>query len=420
LKGGTYAQITGAQIASSVAGQLPLADTTQNGMLRKVSGLTTDVVDGTNNCRDLASSPALTLMRLRSYNALGNSTFECDQRNAGTALTNPGSAVWLLDRYRLLKSASLTAQVNTALTGVPTAPILLPGTTPWPVSQNYLRFTVTTSQPVLAAGDYYGFNQLIEGPRWRELSSDVHSVQLLVRSSVAALAFSLVLRDQANAHCLTKLCTIPTANTWTLVTLPNMPIWAPGGNWTCAPGSVGYNLGIYLAAGTNFTPPANDIWSNGNLFGAIGAGNFLATPGATFDICFLQHEPGKACTLPIDLPFEDNLWACKRYYQKSMPYGSIATNDQSTYVSGRVPNTATTNVMNIPDFERELAVNPPGALIYDPTSGFSGALYGVSNAGHYTVTAMAKSPKRFVNLTISPAGTAGDWMALHYTVDTGW
>jgi hypothetical protein len=53
---GAFAQISGAQIASSVAGQLALADTTQNGMLRKLSGLATDFVDGTNNCQDLISA----------------------------------------------------------------------------------------------------------------------------------------------------------------------------------------------------------------------------------------------------------------------------------------------------------------------------------------------------------------------------
>jgi microcystin-dependent protein len=37
---------------------LPLAGTTQNGLLKQVSGLTSDYVDGTNNCRDLKSSVA--------------------------------------------------------------------------------------------------------------------------------------------------------------------------------------------------------------------------------------------------------------------------------------------------------------------------------------------------------------------------
>src|SRR5215471_3628451 len=99
----TYARISGAQLASSVAGQLTLADTTQNGMLRKVSGSTGDFVDGTNNCQPLAPiiNNAITAVRLRNFNALGfgNATFEVDQRNATAPLANPASGTFLCDRW---------------------------------------------------------------------------------------------------------------------------------------------------------------------------------------------------------------------------------------------------------------------------------------------------------------------------------
>src|SRR5215471_9937699 len=114
---GAYAQITGAQLASSVAGQLTLANTTQAGMLHQTSGNTTDFLDGTNTFQPLASAPGLTLMRLRSFNAVGNSTFECDARNVGTALTNPANGAFIQDRYSIVKSA-LTGTVNTALQSV--------------------------------------------------------------------------------------------------------------------------------------------------------------------------------------------------------------------------------------------------------------------------------------------------------------
>jgi microcystin-dependent protein len=42
-----------------VTGSTPLADTTQNGLLKKVSGLTTDFVDGTNNCQSLTPRPVI-------------------------------------------------------------------------------------------------------------------------------------------------------------------------------------------------------------------------------------------------------------------------------------------------------------------------------------------------------------------------
>src|SRR5215510_2354821 len=57
----TYARITGAQLSTSVAGQLALANTSQNGMLRQTTGNTTDFVDGTNNYQNLATAVTPTI-----------------------------------------------------------------------------------------------------------------------------------------------------------------------------------------------------------------------------------------------------------------------------------------------------------------------------------------------------------------------
>ena len=43
-------------IVNSTASSMTLASTTQNGTLRQISGLTTDFVDGTNHCRDAATT----------------------------------------------------------------------------------------------------------------------------------------------------------------------------------------------------------------------------------------------------------------------------------------------------------------------------------------------------------------------------
>jgi microcystin-dependent protein len=42
-------------ITNSVSSQLPIADTTKNGMLRQVSGNVTDFIDGTNNCQPVSN-----------------------------------------------------------------------------------------------------------------------------------------------------------------------------------------------------------------------------------------------------------------------------------------------------------------------------------------------------------------------------
>jgi hypothetical protein len=296
-----------------------LADTTQNGLLRQVSGNVSDFVDGTNHCQPIA--PQIWSVRLRSFNAIGNPNFEVDQRNAGASITAATSA-WACDRWQLSKSGGTTmAATGSQVAGT----VNLPGTS-FAISGKCYRVTLTATQATLGASDIIWFNQNIEGPLLRELISDVHSVQVLVRSSVAGLMFGVALRDAPAAvspsNSLTKLCTIPNANTWTLITLPSLPTF-PVAAWAITPGAAGYQLSIALICGSTFTASANNTWQTGNFVGAPGQSNFAAGPvNSTFDIAFVQHEPGSLCTTPIDLPFSQNYHECQRYYSKSTSYGN--------------------------------------------------------------------------------------------------
>jgi hypothetical protein len=129
------------------------------------------------------------------------------------------------------------------------------------------------------------------------------------------------LRDNPATRSITKLCTIPTAGAWTLITLPNLPTVAAGGNWNFSTGAIGYELDITLAAGSTLTSPANDVWQNGNFIGALGQDNFCAKAvNSVFYVAFIQHEPGLLCTTLIDKPFSQNYEECLRYYAKSYDY----------------------------------------------------------------------------------------------------
>jgi hypothetical protein len=358
-------------------------------------------------------------VRLRSFNAVGNPTFEVDQRNVGTALTNPANGTFIQDRYAILKSATLTGTVNTALQSVPTAPIVIPGTN-FGITQNYQRFTVGTAQASLAAGDYYGLQQFIEGPRWRELASD-HSLSLLARSSIASLAFSVSLRDNAAAHSLVKQCTLgSTPNTWALITLPGLPVWS--GTFSAAPGQVGYTLAIVLAAGTTFST-ASSVWQTANMLGVTGMSNFLATAGATFDIAYVSHEPGaQASNPPLDCPFGENLdgdFGCLRYYCKSYADNVLpgTVNDLGVRLGASggtvyvpLPGTFVKSMAKIPTITVYNHVNGAINTVWDSSSG---SAFTVSSAG-----GINKQSFSYVITTVAPA--ISHEMGGHFVADTGW
>jgi hypothetical protein len=418
---------------------LALANTTAAGLLAQVSGNATDYIGGDNaphalppsgvsadagNIATLGSdsriyvpdpTPVITSVRLRSFNAIGNPNFEVDQRNVGNAISLAAGNVikFGCDRWNLNKNAA-TGAVN-AGQGVLTS--VVPGTN-FQISSRVLQLNVATAQATLAAGEYVFLQQAVEAPQLRELLGDVHSIQLLVNSSVAG-NFTLCLRNAATTYTYVSAFSLA-AGTWTLITIPNIPVWVSGGGWATTPGSVGYYLSICLGSGSTFIAPSGAAagWQNGNFFAAPGQTNWLATANAYFTVAFVQHEPGAVCATPIDKPFTQNYEECLRYYCKSYDY-ETAIGTASAAASTSAWQGSTTGFYTATKFPKNMAKLPTG-IIYSWATGaanatrFSGVDYAV------TSVSLGKSYLASFGTATLPAVAAGATTSFHYTADTGW
>jgi hypothetical protein len=416
----------------------PLATTVAPGLLTQLSGNTTDFVDGTNTCRPIAVStdsgnlaiigsdklisvPQQTLwyQRLRSFNAVGNSNFEVDQRNVGNSFGIYNAAnTPAIDRW-ISNKASTATMIGSVQQMPANPPIMVPGTS-FAITSKFWRVTLTGQQTSLAAGDYHTLFQYVEGPQWRELCSDVHSVSLLVRSSVAGLIFGLLLKDPvASTKTLSKLCTISAANTWTLIQLPNLPVW-PSGNFVTTPGSNGYQLLISLACGSTLINPTNDIWQSFAGFGAPGQSNFAASPvNSTFDIAFVQHEPGLLCSTLIDKPFTQNYDESLRYYQKTYLYGAAA---------GAVSSGGMNNMYVLPSahaytpipFIKPMA-KAPSIGIWNPADGSNSLRNYSSSQNQVSGGPVYPGDRGYGGVLVGGTAPASNWVCgWHHTADTGW
>jgi Collagen triple helix repeat (20 copies) len=357
----------------------------------------------------------ITSVRLRSFNAIGNPNFEVCQRNTGALLTNPNVGALIEDRWALNK---IGASMGCTVQSISGGGVPIPGLN-FNISRGFLRLTLTAAQASLAASDQLNIFQYIEGARFRELSGDAHSVSLLVRSSVAGLKFGLRLGDSPPTTNLTKLCTIPNANTWTLISLPNLPVW-PSGNFSTAPGVLSYLLCIVLAAGATITAPANDTWQAGaNFLGAVGQSNFAASPvNSTFDIAFVQHEPGPLCSTLIDKPFAQNYDECLRYYAKSFAYAVVPTATFNGAVGGFIANAATA-ASGTCHWPKRLARTPGVIGIYSPQNGAANTMYNLNSGANASAVVNYYNEVGLLQLTGS-GFTVGNSFAFHYTADTGW
>jgi hypothetical protein len=385
--GGTYAQIDSSTFAAAMVPLLP------------------------------APEPKIWSVRLRSFNAIGNPSFEVDQR---LAVGNVATNVFPIDRWVFNKAGTMVVYAGQA-TG---NPVIVPGTS-FQISRAILNNTISTAQTTLGASDFYALTQTVEGPKLRELISDVHSISLLVNSSVANLKFSVTLRDNPATKSLVKLCTVPTANVWTLIQLPNIPVW-PTANFALAPGAIGYNITLCFACGSTLIAPAADTWQNGNFLGAPGMSNLAATLSAFCYVGFIQHEPGSQCSNPpIDLPFGQNLdgdFGCTRYFQKSYPYA---------VAPGTVNSAGIANFYNYTGGAANNALTPiryPKIMVRTPTiTGYSNATGAINNirdgtsgADRAVSASNTAGDSGFNGFTITGGVAAPINYQFHYTADTGW
>jgi hypothetical protein len=363
----------------------------------------------------LVPQSALWSMRLRSVNSIGNPNMEVDQKLGGTTAAIASGNVALIDRwYSGLPASSagrMSAQIISGAVNVPGINTA--------ITRSILRFTVTTAQASLAATDYCAFWEAVEGPQLRELISDVTSVSILARSSVANLAIGVSLQDSTSAYSLANLATLGAANTWTLLQIPNIPLWTGSGSFPLVPGQVGYWLLITLAAGTSQTVAANNTWQSGSRYGAVGQSNFLSTLNATFDIAFVQHEPGVPTTL-MDKPFSQNLNECARYFQSSYDYGikpgSVSTNGQ---IATRAVAGDTFIYTPVP--LRSTLAKAPTMTIYSPVTGASGnARNGSTGADVAVASAAAPGMNGYSGIILSAATVATQVLSWHHSADTGW
>ena len=361
--------------------------------------------------------------RLRSFNAIGNPNFEVDQRNVGSLVANPVNGSFALDGFVINKAGSMvisSQQLPQSLAGPgPT----VPGTN-FRISSNFLMLTLTTPEATLAAGDLWSVTQSIEGPRFREIAGDVSSISLLVASSVPGLKFSVAIRDPGSStKSLVKLCTIPSAAAWTLIQLPNLPNF-PSGNFSLTPGTSGYQVSIVLACGTTFTALAADTWQSGNFLGAPGMSNFAASPvNSTFQVAFVQHEPGPLCTTLMDKPFagaNGNLEECLRYYQKTYSYGTVA--GTPGIIGGRslISLPAGTPAAYGPTSFYKPMAKAPTVTIYNHSTGAANSVQDGYGVNHASATAGSPGDSGFYTISFATAPSGIGSIFFHYTADTGW
>jgi len=187
---------------------------------------------------------------------------------------------------------------------------------------NYLGITSLSAYSV-PAGELYIINQPVEGLNitdlaWGTANAKTVTLSFQVYSSLTG-TFGGALRNSAHNRSYPFSYSIPSANTWTTISITIAG--DQSGTWLTTNG-IGVEVDFGLGVGSTFSGTAG-AWAGANYLSATGATSVVGTNGATFYITGVQLEKGSTATSFDYRPYGTELALCQRYYWKSLANNNV-------------------------------------------------------------------------------------------------
>jgi len=235
-------------------------------------------------------------------NRIINGNMLIDQRNAGAAVT-PTDGQYVLDRWcpRLSQASKYSVQQNAG------------AVTPPAGFTNYLGVTSSSAYSVTST-DYFTQQYRIEGYNiadlaWGTANAKTITLSFQVYSSLTG-TFGGSIGNGAGNRCYVFSYAIPTANTWTTISITIAG--DTSGTWLTTNG-IGMYVTFGIGCGTSTSGTAGS-WGSTFYSSATGAVSVVGTNGATWYVTGVQLEVGTKAT-PYEMQiYSDQLAQCQRYY----------------------------------------------------------------------------------------------------------
>jgi hypothetical protein len=232
-------------------------------------------------------------------NRIINGAMVIDQRNSGALVT--AMNVFTVDRWAFyqITAGTLTAQ---QISDAPTNYV------------NSLKIT-TAVVKTTAAGDYFNFNQKIEGYNITDLNwgtANALSVTLSfwVKSSLTG-TFGGCLANSDNSYSNVFQYTINAASTWEQKTIT---IAGPTiGTWQKTT-SAGISVIFSMGDGSTYSTTTPNTWVSGDYRNINTNVRISANAAATWQITGVQLEKGSTATSFDYRPYGTELALCQRYF----------------------------------------------------------------------------------------------------------
>jgi hypothetical protein len=290
--------------ASTTAGLVQTADTSgvlalQSAGTTAVSISASQVVTLTNALAEASGGTGTTVGYNGFKNRIINGAMAINQRAFNGTAVDGG---FTLDRWQTYSGAAgkfTVSQSSTAPTGF----------------KNSLLATSSSAYTPLGATESFTINQNIEGYNFSDFEFGTANAQPVTLSfrvySSLTGTFGGSLVNSAFSRTCPFSYSIPTANTWTTVSVTIAGDTT--GTWVTDNG-LGLRVLFALGVGSSRVGTAG-VWSSNIYLSATGATNLVSTNGATFYITGVQLEKGSTATSFDYRPYGTELMLCQRYYE---------------------------------------------------------------------------------------------------------
>jgi hypothetical protein len=395
-----------------------LATTTKIGLLQKLTGKTTDFLDGTNNFQSLANVPPPL-----QYDAIHNGIFRFNQRSpANTAyipIPTGTASVKINDRWWFAKTGALVAQ-NTRLSGLAYQD---PGGL-YPQLNFGCRINTTTAMTAVAAADYAEFIQYVYFEVGQTMFTYPTSILVVARATVPG-TFSVSLRNADASQSIVFPCTITAANTVQNFLIQNIPVMPYNqGNWNDSAGRA-YTLTVATFTGSTYQTPNAGVWQSGLFIGHSSQSNFHGAVNNTFDLLDVRHVIGAKIFPFVPRDRDTDLGHCQRFFTKSYPLDTPIGNPISSYAMmmavGSIPQATGGSLYGRVPFPRDMIKAPVMRAWHHSNSYAPDVVYIQGSTGAVTgqVASVGASANGLTALTVSSTNGAGgspnqayfDWTA---------
>jgi len=267
---------------------------------------------------------------LSNKNILINGAMQVAQRGTSLAMAHDGvTGGFAADRF-INALGGTHEQLDATLAQVADHPLSANGKS--------LKWTTGTAESSYDSDEYVYIAQKVEAQNLQHLNfgnSNAKPVTLsfYVKSSVTGTFACNLYKADSTARIINKTYTISSANTWEKKSI-TFPADTDSGAGIANDNGLGFYVTWHLSAGSGAKGGGSNgawknyggltDWADGQATNAV-----VTTASATWQITDCQLEVGEQATPFEHRSFADELYRCKRYYQKSFNYATAPENSTS-------------------------------------------------------------------------------------------